>query len=163
MIVVGFTHELPEELSTTLLEFPHTLSDVSGSETLYFEVLSSWWSSTESELIIIEHDIGVQPEGIRDLLNCGQEWCAALYPFEGSEIFGLGLTKFSREIRQAVPDALDKVAAIEEPGKHCARHWCSMDAWLQGTLREAGHTPHVHRVPGGVRHSNPRRSHLACR
>ena len=163
MILVGYTHEIPEELSTTLLEFPHVLAYVGQSDEEYWELLNAWWASTEPDIVTVEHDIAVKPEGIRDLLHCPHWWCAAVYPFEDSEIFGLGCTKFSLPIREAVPDALEQVAKIEEPGKHPAKHWCSLDAWLQGVLTKAGHTAHVHRVPGGVRHANARRSHLACR
>jgi len=163
VIVVGYTHPLPEELSITLLQFPHTVVDVGGNDTAYWEFLNSWWHSNRDPLTVIEHDIGCTPEGVRDLQLCPHWWCAAMYPFEGSEIFGLGLTKFSLAIREAVPDALEQVGLIEEPGKHPRKHWCSLDAWLQGTLRSAGFDAHVHRVPGGVRHANPRRSHVACR
>ena len=163
MIVVGYTHELPEELSTTLLEFPHLLAYVGHSDTAYWDLLQACWVSTDPEMVVIEHDIGVKPEAIRDLLNCPQAWCAAMYPFEAGEIFGLGLTKFELAIRQAVPDALEQVALIDQTPIHPPKHFCSMDAWLQGVLDRAGHKPHVHRVPGGVRHHNPRRSHVACR
>lgn len=161
MIIVPFTKEIPEETSIALFDFPHRLADVSGSDTAYFEVLSSWWSSSEPDIVIIEHDIGAGAASIRALLECPQSWCASWYPFEGQEIYGLGFTKFSLPIRQAVPDALERVGEMEEPGKHPAKHWCSMDAWLQGVLRMHGQEPHIHRLP--IRHSNPRRSHVACR
>jgi hypothetical protein len=163
VILVGFTHELPEELSATLVDFPHMLANVAGDDTAYWEFLNTWWHSDRDPIVTIEHDIGCTPEGVRDIILCPQPWCAAMYPFEGGEIFGLGLTKFSLALRREVPDALEQVGRIDQTPVHPPKHYCSLDAWLQGVLASAGQSPHVHSVPGGVRHHNPRRSHVACR
>jgi hypothetical protein len=160
VILIPFTHEIPEETSVAILDFPHVLAFM-DDDTAYWTLLAGWWKSDEPDIVIIEHDIGVSSEAISTLLACEHPWCASTYPFEGGEIHGLGFTKFSLPIRQAVPDALDIVAAIEQPGVHPAKHWCSLDAWLQGTLGNAGHTPHVHSLP--IHHFNSRRSHIACR
>lgn len=161
MIIVPFTHEIPEATSVALFDYPHVLAYVGDSDTAYWELLAAWWASTEPDVLIIEHDIEVSAAGIKMLLDCEHSWCPAWYPFEGSEIYGLGLTKLSLPLRLAVPDAMEREGEIEEPGKHPKKHWCSIDAWLQGILREAGQVPHVHRVP--VKHHSTRRSHVACR
>jgi hypothetical protein len=161
VIVIGWTHEIPEETSAAILGFPHVLADVSGGETFYFNLLASWWASTEPDVLVIEHDIVVDEAAIHDLLDCPYPWCPAWYPFEGGEIYGLGCTKFSLPIRQAVPDALEQVGRIDQSPVHPPKHWCSMDAWLQGVLMTAGQSPHLHRA--NVRHTGTRRSHVACR
>lgn len=160
MILVPYTHEIPEETSVAILDFPHVLAFM-DDDAAYWTLLAGWWQSDEPDIVTIEHDIGVSSGAISTLLACEHPWCASTYPFEGSEIWGLGFTKFRLSIRQAVPDALERVAKIEEPGKHPAKHWCSMDAWLQGVLRESGHNAHVHRLP--IHHATARRSHEACR
>ena len=100
------------------------------------------------------------PAVIQELLDCKFSWCACWYPFEGGTIYGLGCTKFGLEIRQAVPDALDKVARISDSA-HIRKHWCSLDAWLQTVLRKAGQAvDHHHHV--GIRHLSAQRSHKAC-
>lgn len=161
MILLPFTREIPEATSIALLDFPHVLAFVGNSETAYWELLDLWWGSPEPDILIIEHDIVANAQSIQAMLACPESWCASWYPFEGSEIYGLGFTKFSLPIRLAVPDAIQREGEMEEPGKHPKRHWCSLDAWLQGILREAGFSPHVHRLPIG--HTNKRRSHVACR
>lgn len=161
MILLPYTHEIPEDTFAAALAYPNVLAFVGNSDTAYWELLNHWWKSDEPWIMTIEHDIEVNAFGIQVMLECPNQWCAAMYPFEGGEIFGLGFTKFALGIRLAVPDALDQVGKIDQTPVHPPMHWCSMDAWLQGVLRTAGQSPHIHRVP--IRHRGNRRSHLACR
>lgn len=161
MILIPFTREIPETTSIAILGFPHVLAEVGRSDTAYWELLRDWWVSDEHDILVIEHDIVADASSIKALYACPESWCAAWYPFEGNEIWGLGFTKFGLSIRRAVPDAIEREGKMEEPGKHPRMHWCSLDAWLQAILRAEGQVPHVHRLPIG--HTNKRRSHLACR
>src|ERR1019366_3231006 len=51
VIVVGFTKPLSQATLDTLSLFPHQLTDVSGSDSDYFELLRSWWVSSEEDVI----------------------------------------------------------------------------------------------------------------
>jgi hypothetical protein len=162
MILLPFTHDVPAETLTAVATWPHLLADVSASDSAYFELLAEWWGSDERELMTIEHDIVVDVVGIREMLNCQEQWCAAWYPFEAGELYGLGCTKFARSIRLAVPDLFDRVGEISFT-VHPPKHWCSMDFLITHTvLRERGFTPHLHRLDG-IRHLSKVRSHVACR
>jgi hypothetical protein len=160
MILLPYTHDHPADTMRAVANYEHLRADVSGSDTAYWELLSKWWESDEPDLLIIEHDIGVTPAVIQELLDCKFSWCACWYPFEGGTIYGLGCTKFALEIREAVPDAFDRVARIGNE-IHPRRHWCSLDIFLRMTLMNAGHQPCLHRS-NQIRHLSTQRSHKGC-
>lgn len=169
MIVVGFTHELPAATQATLSWYPHQLKYVGNSDSDYFDLLEAWWASHERELVIVEHDIVPQKELIDEMLDCPRPWCAAMYPFEEKWLFGLGLTKFSLGIRQAMPTLFDEIAQ-NGGGVHPPKHWCSLDAHMQNILnRASGQTACVHNHQEWIEHRNLEapgtskwRSHTAC-
>ena len=103
MIVCGWTRYPPPATIATLSWYPHQLHYVGNSDFDYFDFLESWWTSSEREMVVLEHDIVPQRELIEEMLDCDRVWCAALYPFEEKWLFGLGLTKFSLPLRQAFP------------------------------------------------------------
>ena len=163
MIVVGFTKPLSQDTLDALDAFPHVLTDVSGSDDAYFELLRSWWVSTEEDVVTLEHDIEPRPELIQELLDCHRPWCAALYDFEQRHLYGLGLTKFNRRIRAAVPDLFEQIALLEND-KHPRKHWCTLDAHMQNTLKmQSGDGVCLHDHPDWIKHTSTIRGHVGCR
>lgn len=163
MIVVGFTKPLSQATLDTLSLFPHQLTDVSGSDSDYFELLRSWWVSSEEDVITLEHDIEPQPQLIQELLDCHRPWCAALYDFENRHLFGLGLTKFNRVVRASVPDLFEQIAPIANEN-HPPKHWCTLDAHSQNILHmQSGHAAHLHDHPEWIKHTSTIRGHVGCR
>jgi hypothetical protein len=161
VIVVGYARPLSKVTLDTLSLFPHQLKDVSGSDDAYFDLLQAWWASSEEDLIILEHDIEPTPEFVQEILDCHRLWCAAMYTFEDRYLYGLGLTKFNRRVRAAVPDLFEQIALLSD-GHHPSKHWCRLDAHMQNTLSmQSGEAAHLHE--GAIVHTNPIRSHVACR
>lgn len=170
MIIVGWTRYPPAATIATLTGYAHRLQYVGNSDSDYFDFLAAWWASGEREIVTVEHDIVPQPELIDEMLDCDRAWCAAMYPFEEHWLFGLGCTKFSLEIRQAMPDLFEQVAERTGGPHHPARHWCALDSHMQTLLNQkSGHTAHVHNRQEWIEHRNPEapgamkwRTHQAC-
>lgn len=161
MIVCGWTRYPSPQTLAAISAFPFTLADVCSSDEAYHELLSAWWSSTEQDLIVCEHDIEPSVELIQELLDCPRPWCAALYSFEERWLIGLGLTKFNLRIRTAVPDLFEQMATMEDE-HHPPKHWCRVDARMQNLLAmQSGQSYHVHEGP--IVHTSKLRSHVACR
>lgn len=131
--------------------------DVSGSSRAYFDLLSAAWAEADS-VVLIEHDIVVHPGAIEELDSCPHDWCG--FPHEMGEWgvqYGLGCVKFSHELIVRNPDAMTRVGVLYDD-KHPKRHWCRLDAWLQGIiLPNAGETKHHH--PTVVKHLGSGNSH----
>lgn len=153
-VVVPYTFELPDvRAALPDAEWRY----VGGSDDAYWELLSELWRAGEG-FTIVEHDIVPSTETLDELTTCGADWCACQYPFEATMLYGLGATKFSADLTRRLPDTMDEVARGVNDW-HPARHWCSLDAWLQQALRGRRIQMHAH---GRVEHLRPGRSH-GCR
>lgn len=135
--------------------------DVSGAETAYWTLLAGLWAQRRS-VIIVEHDVVVGPDTIRDLIDCPQGWCCAPYgygPGEGT-IVGLGCTKLSGALMVAVPDAVERAGEMSD-AKHKPRSWCRLDGNLARVLVDAGRIRCFAHPPVG--HLNTRGPAHNCR
>ena len=116
--------------------------------------------------MILEHDIVPAPELIDEMLDCPRQWCAAMYPFEGTKLFGLGLTKFNIEMRKRLPNLFDEIAVLQGGPHHPPKHWCALDSHMQGILHHrSGEAVHIHDHPEWIEHGDGGikwRSHEAC-
>ena len=143
-VVVPFTQIAPG-VAAALNRTGYTWwpADVSASDESYWMVLDELWSAGES-FIIVEHDVLVRPSSLQELENCPHPWCGFETAYFNGNHAGMGCVKFTAELIQAVPNALDLVA--NESGiDHPPRHWCRLDAWLQWfVLPQAGQRKHLH-------------------
>lgn len=123
----------------------------------YFDVLADVWQAGET-VAIVEHDIVVHATALDDLSACPHDWCAFPYQYmEHERHYGLGCVKFSADLLARCPDAMRRVGVLRDP-THPPRHWCRLDAWLQGVvLPSMGETMHKHDTP--VRHLGHGNSH----
>lgn len=167
MIVCAWTRYPSPAALAVLSWYSHRLHYVGATDSDYFDFLAGWWASGEREIITLEHDIVPRRELIDEMRDCPRAWCGAMYPFEGTKLFGLGLTKFALEIRQALPNLFDLVA--ERSGQHHPpKHWCSLDSHIQALLNQkSGHTAHIHDHPEWIEHLSEDgavkwRSHTEC-
>lgn len=121
--------------------------DVNGSDRAYFDLLSQWWSEGRS-FIVVEHDVVVNPDSIDEIEACPHDWCAFPYRYMDRERqYGLGCVKFSADLIARCPDAMMRVGVMSDP-THPKRHWCRIDAWLQGViLPSMGEQLHRHSTP----------------
>ena len=117
----------------------------------YFYALAEAWTPTPDHLaepfILVEHDIIVRPETLRELRDCPEDWCAAPYPYLDKPLaWGMGCVKFSDRLIVRNPWIFRE---FENDGDalHPARHWCSLDSHIWNALTERGETRHDHAGP----------------
>jgi len=131
--------------------------DVSISPRAYFDLLFEYWADGAT-FTVIEHDMVVHATALEELDACPYEWCAFPYRYGTHERhYGLGCAKFGEELIARNPDAMRRVGTMRDMN-HPARHWCRLDAWLQGVVLP-GSGEHMHRHERSVRHLGCGNSH----
>lgn len=115
---------------------------VGDSDESYWALLSELWAGDE-DLAIVEHDIVIAPETLREFDECPSVWCSAPYPYFVGLYAGLGCTRLRARVRRVVPNILDEVARMSN-SQHTPKHWCVLDGFLQAQMRTYGFTPHLH-------------------
>lgn len=127
------------------------LPDVRGDNYAYWREIAARWTG-ESDLIIIEQDIEIGPDTVRELEECNQDWCCFAYPIFRTRVrlrLGLGCTKVSAAAqRKVTPEAIAEGFKLcaQCKGKGC---WWHLDGRIATMLKRAGLFPHVH---GDVQH-----------
>lgn len=149
-IIVPHVGTVDPEVSDALMRAGAELDletvDVSGSERAYFDLLCSLWADGQT-FAIVEHDIIVNRETLLNLAYCDEDWCACPYEYLDTQTYGLGCTKFTSSLIARNPKAMIRVGVLSDAW-HPKRHWCRLDAWLQGViLPNAGETLHKHETP----------------
>lgn len=118
------------------------LVDVSCDEYAYGRLINLLWEKGDG-FIIVEHDVVVRPDTIRELEDCPEPYCGFPYhEAKGWPVLGLGCTKISAEVVQAVH-------LTGEP-----MLWQNIDATVPPAIRAVGYTQHQHWP--WLRHLNPR-------
>lgn len=117
----------------------------------YFWALSESWTPSLEHMvepfIVVEHDIVVRPETLRELRDCPEDWCAMPYPYlNDEEAWGMGCVKFTdRLIVRNHQMFLD--IGLASDALHPPRHWCTMDARIWAYLNARGEKRHDHPGP----------------
>ena len=116
----------------------------------YFWALSEAWTPTEDHavepFIVVEHDIVVRPETLRELRDCPEDWCSAPYPYlDKPEAWGMGCVKFSDRLIVRNYQMFTEISQWQ--GTHPARHWCTIDAQVWEYLTSRGEKRHDHPGP----------------
>lgn len=122
--------------------------DVSRSDEDYFGLMATLWAVGET-FVIVEHDVIVRPDTISELENCPDEWCGFSVPYIKGNYHGLACVKFTDKLIRKIPDAFAQIAPMDEE-EHPPKHWCRLDARLQGkVLPRTGVRRHPHEPPLG--------------
>lgn len=135
------------ESEQAIAPYDPLMVDVSGDDTAYWSLFDRLWKA-ERTFVIVEHDVVPHEGAIDELLSCGSLWCGFGVSYVGISYAGLACTKFEASLIRKYPDALERVALMEDPG-HPPKHWCRLDAWLRGIFQEGGDQMHVHLGPVG--------------
>lgn len=144
-VVVPYTR-LDDRVVDALTQHDVTFWDVSGSDDAYWRLLRRMWSRGDT-FIVIEQDVVVRPDSLDALLECPEPWCSFQVPYVGKLYAGLSCAKFSAGLIARHPDALERIASIEDED-HTPRHWCRLDSHLQShVLNPGGEIVHVHGPP----------------
>ena len=142
----------------------HPITDDQG----YFWALAEAWTPTREHMvepfIVVEHDIVVRPETLRELRDCPEDWCGAPYPYlDKPEAWGMGCVKFSDRLIVRNYDIFQQFANDDDPLHH-RRHWCRVDAQVWQALTANGEVRHDHPGPalGHVGHPGANSSAHGC-
>jgi hypothetical protein len=117
----------------------------------YFWALNEAWTPTEEHMvepfIVVEHDIIVRPETLRELRDCPEDWCAAPYPYlDKPEAWGMGCVKFTDRLIVRNYQIFEQIGKVSDE-RHPPRHWCWMDLLIWTALTERGEHRHDHPGP----------------
>lgn len=131
----------------------------------YFWALAEAWTPTAEHkvepFILIEHDIVVRPETLRELRDCPEDWCGAPYPYlDREKAWGLGCVKFSDRLIAHNPWLFRQ--PWEGDDIHPARHWCRLDTYIWEGLTANGYTRHDHDGPVLGHLTDPTKSAHGC-
>jgi hypothetical protein len=141
-VIQPFTRLRPEVVQA-LTGWDVSFVDVSGSNEAYWQLLADLWAKART-FIIVEQDVVVRPDSLDELIACQHPWCSFQVPYVGRLYAGLSCAKFSAGLIARYPDALERIAEIEDT-KHTPSHWCTLDSHLQcHVLNPGGETMHVH-------------------
>lgn len=123
----------------------------------YWRLWHELWAAGV-DLLIVEQDIAVNPTTVEELEWCGGEWCAFPYEYDiaNGEYYGTGCVRIRASLTARHPDLIDRVGRLSNHN-HPPRHWCTLDAWIQQLLAQAGETMCRHQPT--VQHLNPSCSH----
>jgi hypothetical protein len=116
--------------------------DVSRSNEAYYEALRDVWNCAQG-FVVVEHDICIGPETIDSLTNCSDLWCVFPYWINDGYATGLGCTKFSTELIEAVPDLFDVVGKMPDSMMRL-KDWHTLDRRIFEALTVLGYAEHLH-------------------
>ena len=134
----------------------------------YFYVLAEAWTPMAGAVepfIVVEHDIVVRPETLRELRDCPEDWCAAPFQYlDKPEAWGMGCVKFSDRIIARNLNLFHEISD-QTDDHHPPRHWCVMDFRIWNALTERGEVRHDHPGPalGHVGHPGATSAHGCVR
>lgn len=133
---------------------------MSRSTLAYSELLAELWREAE-DFLVVEHDIELTAEALREALECPCEWSTSPFPSPGPSPFtmSLGCTRFRKSLMEQLPQAVDRANRIDDSGSVCPPgHWKLLDARLYSVLRGTApdlRSPHLH-SPVPHHHEYPR-------
>lgn len=123
LVIVSLQYDCPDPV------LHHCQQDSS-----YYDLLHSLWHEGET-FVIVEHDIIPWPGAVTAIYNCPEPWCT--YPYNNQTDRSLGCTKFSAQLLQDHPGALD------EPTYD--KSWTRLDVYIGHKLSSLGLTHHIHK------------------
>ena len=111
----------------------------------YFTLVAEEWSRP-GDLVIVEHDIGINRHVMPGFRRCREPWCGHAYPIGQQMLVCLGCTRFTAELKAAEPDLMTVVGGIDNDGLH-ARDWRRLDVRMADVLHRRGYEAHEHEPP----------------
>ncbi len=114
---------------------------VGDDDYAYARLVEALWGES---FILVEHDIVVGPDTLRELIDCPEPWCGFPYLEEpaSNPVTGLGCTKLDARLMDVPPWDMTPT-------------WGNVDASLIGRIRdERGNVEHRHGP--ALDHLNPR-------
>lgn len=119
--------------------------------TAYWQLVTQLWADQES-FLLIEHDIEITAQAIRQARHCDCWWSVTPYtgpgigPAEPRTLLGaLGCTRFRAPLLKAFPTLMGVVGDVDDAtGGIIKRDYRRLDTRMLGALRDRGYEPHLH-------------------
>lgn len=148
MILIPYTrlHPAAARLANAHAEGHLRVRIAPSDDDAYWRLLANWWNTTDSDLVLIEQDIGIGPSVLPGFAACRKPWCAHPYNINGRLRTALGCTRFTAELQAAEPDLIETVGRGAS-GLLPATHWRRLDVRVADELGRRGHTVHEHHPP----------------
>lgn len=151
LVVCGYTNLRPEVQAALAEHAPDAwVRSVAGDERAYHRLLCEAWAAG-TDMLVVEHDIVLEPHVIGELDACDEPWCGFVYDLAVGYKVCLGCTRFASALVQAEPNAMLRAGDSDNSGVN-ERAWYRIDVRLDRILRDRGYTPHPHWPP--LRHLN---------
>ena len=150
-VIVPFTSlrsETVVALADSDIPYEMMARPITDDEGYFFCLAEAWTPPTGAvePFILVEHDIVVRPETLRELRDCPEDWCAAPFEYlDKPEAWGMGCVKFSDRLIARNLNLFHEISEIEDA--HPARHWCVMDYRIWTYLTSRGEHRHDHPGP----------------
>src|ERR1035437_5239042 len=132
-LVVPYT-QLRPETRAALEGADATFVDISDRNDSYYWLLQAFWHRQEG-VMVVEHDIVVNPDTIASLRACTEDWCGCPYQVGINIGSWLGCTKFSPKFMARHPDVFDQMERTD---------WDAIDGQLLPYLRQHSERQHIH-------------------
>jgi hypothetical protein len=156
-------------LGNSDIEYEMVARPITDDEGYFWALAEAWTPSDEhmvEPFIVVEHDIVVRPETLRELRDCPEDWCSMPYPYlDKPEAWGMGCVRFSDRLIVRNHQIFRQIATANEgDALHPPLHWCGMDAQIWNALTERGEKRHDHPGPalGHVGHPGTNTSAHGC-
>jgi len=122
---------------------------VGRTEYDYAHLLERLWRERET-FLIVEHDVQLTADALREAVECECLWSASPYEGQGDRIRelnatiqSLGCVRFRAELMEKVPNAA--VRANTGAGTWASQaHWRNLDGRILWALGTEGFRPHQH-------------------
>lgn len=151
-VIVPFTdiHPCTERALASLVPDVQRV-DVGGDPLAYSRLLAELWASGD-DFLVVEHDIQLTAEALRQAGECDCVWSTSPYRGAGTSwaaatllTRSLGCTRFRGELTRRLPTVVAEANARNDMGSVCPPgHWKGLDARLYSVLRGEGLEPHLH-------------------
>lgn len=120
----------------------------------YHHLLAAQWDDHGTDLVTVEHDIGIHAGVLPGFDACPEPWCAHAYPIGAQMLPCLGCTRFRAGLKAAFPDLFTQLARDYRDGSP-PMDWRRLDVRLAGELQCRGWAVHVHQPPVEHYHEYP--------
>lgn len=118
---------------------------MSGRDDAYARLVTELWTAAE-DFVLIEHDMVPTEAALADAFACSCLWGVSPYNGPGLDPIyrSLGFVRFRSALMRREPDLMQHVTSLHDAIDTPPGHWRSLDARLDGALRQRGYEMHTH-------------------
>ena len=164
LLLLPYVGEYPEEVAAALAEagtyeWALLATQLGPGPQAYADELNRVWTlcgMANVGLMVVEHDVVIRPTVFDIFQDCPHNYCVFPYWIGASYGYGLGCTRFRRQLIRAHPDLIRAAMRRTNDGLPEEGHWKRMDTRLRDEAVERGIlTPNENNVAMPCLHEPP--------